>query len=64
MDQEYTGNNCTRHLGQPYILSNPDELNILADEMEKSLACATQPIPSIVIDTTRVLMQCVSPLLI
>ena len=37
MEQEYTGNNCTRHLGQPYLLSNPDELNILADAMEKKL---------------------------
>ena len=35
MKQEYTGNNYTRHLGQPYLLSNPDELNILEDEMEK-----------------------------
>ena len=37
MEQEYTGNNCTRHLGQPYLLLNPDELNILADEMKKKL---------------------------
>ena len=37
MEQEYTGNNCTRHLGQPYLLSNPDELNILADAMENKL---------------------------
>ena len=37
MEQEYTGNNCTRHLGQPYLLSNPDELNILADTMKKKL---------------------------
>ena len=37
MEQEYTGNNCTRHLGQPYLLSNPDELNILADAMEHKL---------------------------
>ena len=28
MDQEYTGNNCTRNLGQAYLLSNMDELNI------------------------------------
>ena len=35
MEQEYTGNNCTRHLGQPYLLSNPDELNILAGDMKK-----------------------------
>ena len=37
MDQEYTGNNCTRHLNPPYLLSNPDELNILADTMENRL---------------------------
>ena len=37
MDQEYTGNNCTRHLSQPYLLSSPDELNILADKMENKL---------------------------
>ena len=37
MEQEYTGKNCTRHLGQPYLLSNPDELNILADAMENKL---------------------------
>ena len=64
MEQEYTGNNCTRHLGQPYLLSNPDELNILADAMKKNLASATQPISSIFTATTKVLMQCVSPLLI
>ena len=34
MDEEYTGNNCTRHFGSPYLLSNPYEPNILADEME------------------------------
>ena len=37
MEQDYTGNNCTRHLGQPYLLSNPDELNSLADAMENKL---------------------------
>ena len=38
MDQEYTGNNnVTRHLNPPYLLSNLDELNILADSMEKRL---------------------------
>ena len=37
MEQEYTGNNCTRHLGQPYLLSNPDKLNILTYAMEKKL---------------------------
>ena len=31
MEQEYTGNNDTRNLNQPYLLSNLDELNILAD---------------------------------
>ena len=35
MDQEYTGKNCTSHLGQPYLLSNLGKLNILADAMEK-----------------------------
>ena len=64
MEQEYTGNNCTRNLGQPYLLSNPDELNIIADAMEKNWASATQPISSIFISTTKVLMQRVSPLLI
>ena len=38
MEQEYTGkNNCTRHLNPPYLLSNLDELNILADFMENRL---------------------------
>ena len=37
MEQEYTGNNFTRHLGQTYLLSNTDELNILADVMENKL---------------------------
>ena len=37
IEQEYTGNNCTRHFGQPYLLSNPDKRNILADAMEKKL---------------------------
>ena len=37
MEQEYTGNNCTRYLGQPYLLPNPDELNILADVLENKL---------------------------
>ena len=37
MEQEYTGNNCTRHLVQPYLLSRMDELNILADAMENKL---------------------------
>ena len=37
MEQDYTRNNCTRHLGQPYLLSNSDELNILADYMENIL---------------------------
>ena len=64
MDQEYTGNNCTSNLNQPYLLSNTDELNILADSMKKNLASATQPISSIFIATRTVLMQCVSPLLI
>ena len=37
MEQEYTGNNCTGNLNTPYLLSNPDELNILADAMENKL---------------------------
>ena len=38
MDQEYTGNNnVTRHLNPPYLLSNLDELNILANLMENRL---------------------------
>ena len=37
MDQEYTVNKCTRHLCQPYLLSNPDELNILAYATENKL---------------------------
>ena len=34
MEQEYTENKCTRHLNPPYLLSIPDELNIVADVME------------------------------
>ena len=44
MEQEYTGNNnITRHLNPPYLLSNLDELNILADSMENRLGlrCTT-----------------------
>ena len=37
MDQEYTVNNETRNLNPPYLLSNLDELNILADAMENKL---------------------------
>ena len=38
MKQEYTGNNnITRHLNPPYLVSNFDELNILADLMENRL---------------------------
>ena len=38
MEQEYTGNNnVTRHLNPPYLLSNLDELNILAESMENRL---------------------------
>ena len=37
MEQEYTGNNCTSHLNPPYLLSNLDELNIIADAMENRL---------------------------
>ena len=35
--QDYTGNNCTRHLDPPYLLSNLYELNILADLIENRL---------------------------
>ena len=38
MEQQYTGNNnVTRHLNPPYLVSNLDELNILADSMENKL---------------------------
>ena len=38
MEQEYTGNNnVTRHLNPPYLLSNLDELSILAYSMENRL---------------------------
>ena len=38
MEQEYTGNNnVTSHLNPPYLLSNLDELNILADSMENRI---------------------------
>ena len=37
MEKEYTCNNCTRHLGQPYLLSNPDEFNILSYAMKNKL---------------------------
>ena len=38
MEQEYTGNNnVIRQLNPPYLLSNLDELNILADSMENRL---------------------------
>ena len=38
MEQEYTvNNNVIRHLNPPYLLSNLDELDILADSMEKRL---------------------------
>ena len=37
MEQEYTGNNCTRNLNPPYLLSNTDELNFLEDAMENRL---------------------------
>ena len=33
MEQEYTGNNFTRHFNPHYLLSNSDELNILTDSM-------------------------------
>ena len=37
MEQDYTGNNFTRHLNPPHLLTNFDELNILADLMENRL---------------------------
>ena len=38
MKQEYTGNNnVTRNLNPSYLLSNLDELNLLADSMENRL---------------------------
>ena len=38
MNQEYTrNNNLTRHLNPPYLVSNVDELNLLADSMENRL---------------------------
>ena len=38
MEQQYTGNNnVTRHLNPPYVVSNMDELNILANSMENRL---------------------------
>ena len=37
MEQEYTGNNCTRHLNPPYLVSNADELNLLENSMENRL---------------------------
>ena len=37
MEQQYTGKNITKNSGQPYLLKNPDELNILANAVEKHL---------------------------
>ena len=38
MNQEYTGNNnLTRHLNPPYLVSNVDELNLVADLMKNRL---------------------------
>ena len=37
-EQQYTGNNnVTRHLNPPNLVSNLDELNILADSMENRI---------------------------
>ena len=43
MEQEYKGNNCTRHFNPPHLLSNPDELTILSYAMENRLGlrCTT-----------------------
>ena len=39
MEKDYTGNNnVTRHLNPPYLLSNLDEINLLADSMENRLS--------------------------
>ena len=54
MEQEYTWKNCTSHLNPHYLLSNSDELNILADSMKKNLSSTTKTISSIVIATTKV----------
>ena len=37
MELHHTGNNITKHFGQPYLLKNPDELNILEDAMENHI---------------------------
>ena len=37
MELDFTGNICTRHLYPPYLLSYPDEINILANTMENKL---------------------------
>ena len=37
MEQEYTGNTCKSNLNIPYLVSNLDELNLLADAMENRL---------------------------
>ena len=38
MEQQYTvNNNVTRNLNPPYLVSNVDEINILADSMENRL---------------------------
>ena len=37
MELLFTGKNITKHFGQPYLLKNPDELNILAYAMENHL---------------------------
>ena len=38
MEQEYTGNNnLTRHFNPSYLVSNLDEINLLANSMEKRL---------------------------
>ena len=64
MEQEYTGNNFIRQSGQPYLLSNPDELNILADAMEKRLGLRYTTHLISGHPRHNSLMQCVSALLI
>ena len=66
MEQEYTGNNnVTRHLNPPYLVSNLDELNILADSIGKQTwTHVHNQAHQFSSPTGTVLMQCVVPLLI
>ena len=64
MELQYIVTNIKEHFGQPYLLKHLDELNIISYAMGKKLYCATQPISSTGIKTTKFSMQCVSPLFI